>query len=492
MTITRKRMIACEECGEEFEIETYDVIDANESPELRDKIIRNKLFIFKCPHCGKRIDGMYSFFYVDEKHNFKIQFNHKAKLFEYKIPEDSKYIEVGCCDSRDIVSKITCLENGIDYITEKLLEQVIQDIFEDDEEVKDEKRDLVFLFKNEETNELGYLYLFETKEKQVDFDVLAFSQEMYELVEEKSKHLRTDKFNCYLFDKEAAGKFLLQEEIDDSISELAILDTFQGEPIVIKVPDFNQDKFNEGDIVIAYDEENLIKGKIKKLIKINEKYSPFDEDSLPALLYKEQNVILETQEDSNYDLQNPELIQMFKVDKKWNEEKVLNSNVIMCLEHTMRLKDLKVQTKIDTTYKEGKRYVNVYLEAKDVKNSSLTKYVYKFDDVINFVLSDPYNYDGICVISNNITQILNHASLYRYKKYRIMCIRENMKELLFNLKEHEIEYVGKESYDVISYIYFEEASIPCAAKNFNVTEKEISNLLNEGYTRMEQVVACNY
>ena len=60
------------------------------------------------------------------------------------------------------------------------------------------------------------------------------------------------------------------------------------------------------------------------------------------------------------------------------------------------------------------------------------------------------------------------------------------------MKEHEIEYIGKESYDVISYIYFEEASIPGAAKNFNVTEKEISNLLNEGYLRMEQVVACNY
>ena len=45
MTITRKRIIACEECGGEFEIETYDVIDANESPELRDKIIRNKKVI---------------------------------------------------------------------------------------------------------------------------------------------------------------------------------------------------------------------------------------------------------------------------------------------------------------------------------------------------------------------------------------------------------------------------------------------------------------
>ena len=119
MTITRKRMITCEECGKEYEVENYDVIDANESPEARDLIIRNRLFKHNCPHCHWTMNKMYSFFYVDDKNNFKIQFGPKAKLFEYQIPEDSNYIEVGCVDSEDLVSKITALENGLDYVGEK-------------------------------------------------------------------------------------------------------------------------------------------------------------------------------------------------------------------------------------------------------------------------------------------------------------------------------------------------------------------------------------
>ena len=187
--------------------------------------------------------------------------------------------------------------------------------------------------------------------------------------------------------------------------------------------------------------------------------------------------------------------------KKGLDEEILSkSNIIVCVEHSIPLEELyskegeyvKVKSAINSTYKDGNRYINVYLKTKDVEDDSLTKYIYKFDDVVNIVLNDPYNFDGICMISDDVHTILDHCKIFNYKKNRVMAIADNMKELLFNLKEYEIEYIGKESYDVISYIYFKESSIPGASAFFGKDKEEISKLLNEGYHKLGQVVTCNY
>ena len=500
MTITRKRMITCEKCGKEYEVETYDVIDANGSPEIRDRIIRNKLFRYCCPHCKTPLEKMYSFFYVDHTNNFKIQFGPKAKLLEYEIPEDSNYIEVGCVDSRDLVSKITTLENGLDYVVEKVIEVFVQEYLESDEKNEELQQDLLFLL-SDNYGDLEYVYLYTNQEDEVDYNTIDFPYELYIQTMEKLESMRSDKTNFYIFDMDAAKKFLRQDEYEDSTSELAILDTYNGMPITVRVPDFNIGKFKENDVVIAYDEGDLIKGKIKKIIQSNEKYSLLFEEDLPALLYREKSICLETKEDSNFELINPELVEMF-ISKSTglDEKKVINSNIIVGVSYEIPLEGLlseegeyvNVKTSIDDTYKEDKRYINVYLESKDVKDSSLTKHIYSFNDVINLVLNDPYSFDGICMISNDKTKIVSHEALYRYKKNRAMAIKDNMKELLFELKENEIEYLGQETYDLIAYIYNEDCPLSQTKEHFNYSDGQVDKLLSEGYFRLGQIAICNY
>lgn len=500
MTTTKKRMLECETCGKEFEVEVYDIIDANETPEAKKSIIRNQIFKHECPHCHAITEKMYSFFYIDEEHNFKIQFGPLAEIFNYQVPKDSKYIEVGCIDQRDLVSKITTLENGLDYVAEKVIEVLLEEQLESNDENEDLEQELLFLMADNENN-LGYVYLYKNSEDEVDFNSINFPHDMYNQVVEKIKSMKSADINFYVFDIDATRKFLSQAEYDDLSSELVILDTFNGFSMIARVPQFNIGKFKEGDVVIAYDDEHLIKGRIRKVVQSNEKYSLLFEEDLPALLYKGKSICLESKEDSNFDLINPELIEMFNTEKSGlDEEKVINSNIIVGVSYEIPLEGLykedgeyiNVKTRVDDTKVEGKRYLNIYLESKDVKDSTLTKHIYNFNDVINLVLNDPFSFDGICMISNGNEKIISHEHLYKYKKNRAMAIKENMEELLFNLKEHEIEYVGQENYDLITYIYSNDCPLSETKEHFNYSDEKVDELLGEGYFRLGQIAICNY
>lgn len=52
MTQTRAYPIACPQCGESFEVELYDSINAQTDPELREALLKNTLNGAECPGCG--------------------------------------------------------------------------------------------------------------------------------------------------------------------------------------------------------------------------------------------------------------------------------------------------------------------------------------------------------------------------------------------------------------------------------------------------------
>ena len=73
-----------------------------------------------------------------------------------------------------------------------------------------------------------------------------------------------------------------------------------------------------------------------------------------------------------------------------------------------------------------------------------------------------------------------------------MAIKDNMKELLFDLKENEIEYLGQETYDLIAYIYNEDCPLSQTKEHFNYSDEQVDELLKEGYFRLGQIAICNY
>jgi transcription elongation factor Elf1 len=54
MTLMAKETIPCPACGLEQEIEVYQTINADITPELVDRLFDGKINVFNCTSCGHR------------------------------------------------------------------------------------------------------------------------------------------------------------------------------------------------------------------------------------------------------------------------------------------------------------------------------------------------------------------------------------------------------------------------------------------------------
>ena len=59
MSFMHNDEIPCPKCGKTFEIERWDSINSEISPELIDKVVDGSFFRFKCPHCGEETIHLY-------------------------------------------------------------------------------------------------------------------------------------------------------------------------------------------------------------------------------------------------------------------------------------------------------------------------------------------------------------------------------------------------------------------------------------------------
>jgi hypothetical protein len=59
MSLMHSDEIVCPKCGRPFEIERWDSINSEISPELIDKVVDGSFFRFKCPRCGEETIHLY-------------------------------------------------------------------------------------------------------------------------------------------------------------------------------------------------------------------------------------------------------------------------------------------------------------------------------------------------------------------------------------------------------------------------------------------------
>lgn len=65
MSTSNIQKATCQTCGKEREFIFWNQIDVKENPELREKVFKNELFTFTCPHCGEEAYISYPFLYQD-------------------------------------------------------------------------------------------------------------------------------------------------------------------------------------------------------------------------------------------------------------------------------------------------------------------------------------------------------------------------------------------------------------------------------------------
>lgn len=128
MSINAKQQIKCPDCGQLEEMTVWQSITANDSPDLKDDLLKGKINIFRCPSCGQTALVPVPVLYTDRERNLIISFSpcseaeEKQRIFEgirTASKESGELAEFEGCNLRfvsaynDFLEKILIFDNGL-------------------------------------------------------------------------------------------------------------------------------------------------------------------------------------------------------------------------------------------------------------------------------------------------------------------------------------------------------------------------------------------
>jgi len=85
MSKITKREIPCPKCGEINDFRIYNSINVTISPELKEKVLDDEIFTYKCSHCGEKTRILYPLLYNDMDNKFMIMFGSQMMLMNLNI-----------------------------------------------------------------------------------------------------------------------------------------------------------------------------------------------------------------------------------------------------------------------------------------------------------------------------------------------------------------------------------------------------------------------
>ena len=76
MSTPNTTQMTCPKCSTTFDIEQYNVINAQTQPELREKLLNGSIFLQTCPRCGTHMHAAYTCVYSNDEKKFLVSFQH--------------------------------------------------------------------------------------------------------------------------------------------------------------------------------------------------------------------------------------------------------------------------------------------------------------------------------------------------------------------------------------------------------------------------------
>ena len=118
LTRFTKEELACPKCGKVHLCDRYSVINVTEKPELKEKVLMNKLFVFKCEECGFTAPLTYESVYVDTKRNMILYLTPEMTENTRKSIDQWEKVEAGhkriVTNLNDLKEKILIADNLLD------------------------------------------------------------------------------------------------------------------------------------------------------------------------------------------------------------------------------------------------------------------------------------------------------------------------------------------------------------------------------------------
>jgi len=136
MSQSRTEILTCPRCGGQGEFTVWDSINADQDPDLKEKLLDESLFVWRCPHCGHQSYITFGTLYHDMSRQFMLFFDHKegeSDISEDNFPVDElfkggdKHYKLRYVHGiRSLKEKIFIFEEGLSDIAVELIKYFIR------------------------------------------------------------------------------------------------------------------------------------------------------------------------------------------------------------------------------------------------------------------------------------------------------------------------------------------------------------------------------
>ncbi|MCQ2776439.1 MAG: CpXC domain-containing protein [Bacilli bacterium] len=533
MSLIEKRTIKCPYCGEEFQYDYYNVINVSLNPELKDKVLNASILLPTCPHCKNYVSIGNKLIYRDDSNKFivcldgfdnlmvlkeDIQNNKLNNLFNNV---DKDYIICGSPNYFDFLINIMALENGIDYRVAKIILRFCEYNYIEERISSDSKIQRINT-SGLDTDEEGRLQVFINVEYDENSDNIYkdFPYNLYNLYYEKYKD-RLNKWDTFVFDETAMGKFLDLYECDINDGELdkpkiVIGIDDEGNCHVASIENYLLEKVKRNKKVLIKDkyreERKLI--YIRDIKEINPLTYPREYNSLPIVQSTFHEIFAVVKEADDNDLNNSKALEALCL---WQTNgcstgsfnfptTILEHLKLYIISKPIECKDFKEQGEIlfnennsedDRLFRMNyiaKKIVNgqIYLIAYTNKSKLPSGADYKVVEVpftllTSIIKNDP-RYSGIIINQSTDDIFLGLSKIETFIKYRILCNPNSLRMLLTELNEEDIRYVGENSFKLIKEVYINNKKPNELEKEYNLSKEKVGAYLDNGYIRLMKIV----
>jgi hypothetical protein len=206
MSLMSHAEITCPHCGKPYEIERWDSVNSEISPEQLAKVLDGSLFRFKCPHCGEETFCIYPLLvnvmkpevsFVKLTGDPEKEAQEAAGMYSNLDPQMAAIIKkAGPRRFRfvnsfwDLREKIWLFQQGLDDRTVEIVKHILRGVLK---EKKGIDGATIHYFRNEDDGKEYLVAKAEGKEP----DIFPFRREDYELIdkENRSEDPRWDEDN---------------------------------------------------------------------------------------------------------------------------------------------------------------------------------------------------------------------------------------------------------------------------------------------------------
>lgn len=126
-----KKDVACPVCGSTKKLTIISAVNAQENPELKEKILKENFFDFECESCKNRSVLMYPLIYHDPKKGYMIGlYRSGSKGSKVEAPASIKNLtKRRVKDLTELKEKILIFDNSLDDVAVEMVKNAVLEIF---------------------------------------------------------------------------------------------------------------------------------------------------------------------------------------------------------------------------------------------------------------------------------------------------------------------------------------------------------------------------